>query len=60
LTPAVIVAGQGVTVQSILPGTVEVIITKDTGSTPTLTPTTTPTPSRTPWPTLEPTPTSAH
>jgi hypothetical protein len=64
LTPAVIVAGQGVTVQSILPGTVEVIITKDTGSTltptPILTPTTTPTSSQTPLPTLEPTPTSTR
>jgi YbbR domain-containing protein len=63
LTPAVIVAGQGVTVQSILPGTIEVIITKDTGSTstptPTRTPTPTPTPTQTPWPTLVPTPTIA-
>jgi YbbR domain-containing protein len=66
LTPVVYVAGQGVTVQSILPGTVEVIITRDTGSTPTPTPTPTGTPTptrtptRTPWPTLEPTPTSAQ
>jgi YbbR domain-containing protein len=61
LTPVVIVAGQGVTVQSILPGTVEVIIVKDTGETatptPTITPTPTLTPTRTPWPTLSPTPT---
>jgi YbbR domain-containing protein len=35
LTPAVIVAEQEVTVQSILPGTVEVIITKGTALTPT-------------------------
>jgi hypothetical protein len=63
LTPVVIVAGQGVVVQSILPGTVEVIITRDTGATatPTLTPTPTPTatPTQTPWPTLTPTPTPA-
>jgi YbbR domain-containing protein len=63
LTPVVIVAGQGVTVQSILPGTVEVIIVKDTGATltptPTITPTPTLTPSLTPWPTLVPTPTPA-
>jgi len=63
LTPTVNVAGQGVTVQSILPGTVEVIISKDTGSTPTATltptPTPTPTPTRTPWPTLAPTSTPA-
>jgi YbbR domain-containing protein len=63
LTPIVIVAGQGVIVQSILPGTVEVIIIKDTGSTatPTLTPSPTPTatPTHTPWPTLTPTPTPA-
>lgn len=47
LTPVVIVTQDGITVQSILPGTVEVIITKDTGpaatSTPTLLPTFTPT-----------------
>jgi YbbR domain-containing protein len=67
LTPTVNVAGQGVTVQSILPGTVEVIITRGTGATvtrtpiPTLTPTLTPMPTltRTPWPTLVPTPTPA-
>ena len=44
LTPIAMVAQQGVTVQSILPGTVEVIITKDTGATPTARPTLTPTP----------------
>ena len=60
LTPTVIVAKQGVTVQSILPGTVEVIITKATtptrtpGSTPGQTPT--PTPGSTPGLTPTPTP----
>jgi YbbR domain-containing protein len=39
LTPVVIVAQQGVTVQSILPGTVEVVIAKDTGPASTPTPT---------------------
>jgi YbbR domain-containing protein len=61
LIPVVVVAGQGVIVQSILPGTVEVIIAKDTGETatptPTITPTPTLTPTLTPWPTLVPTPT---
>jgi YbbR domain-containing protein len=63
LIPTVNVAGQGVTVQSILPGTVEVIITRGTGATatPMLTPTQTPTPTftLTPWPTLVPTHTPA-
>ena len=45
LTPTMIVP-EGVTVQSILPGTVEVIITKETNLTPT--PTSTPTPASTP------------
>lgn len=44
LTPTVIVTGEGVTVQSILPSTVEVIITKETGTTPTATATLAPTP----------------
>jgi YbbR domain-containing protein len=48
LVPTVLVVEQGVTVQSILPGTVEVTITKATATTPTITPTflpsTTPTP----------------
>ena len=44
LTPIAMVAQQGVTVQSILPGTVEVIITKETDATPTARPTLTPTP----------------
>jgi len=35
LTPIVLVADQGVTVQSILPGTVEVVITKESTQTPT-------------------------
>jgi YbbR domain-containing protein len=48
LTPVVIVAQQGVTVQSILPGTVEVVIAKDTGPASTPTPTLQLTPSRTP------------
>ena len=39
LTPVVMVAQQGVTVQSILPGTVEVVIAKDTGPASTPTPT---------------------
>jgi YbbR domain-containing protein len=63
LTPTIIVVEQGVTVQSILPGTVEVTITKETATTPmptpTPTPTSTPTPKLTPRPTLEPTSTSA-
>ena len=63
LTPTVIVVQAGVTVQSILPGTVEVTISKETGLTPTPTPTPSPTPSPTPKPTprptLVPTPTSA-
>ena len=50
LTPTIMVAEQGVTVQSILPGTVEVTITKETPTTPTSTPNTTPTPSPTPKP----------
>jgi YbbR domain-containing protein len=44
LSPTVTVADQGVTVQSILPGTVEVVITKATGITPTVTATLVPTP----------------
>jgi YbbR domain-containing protein len=48
LVPTVLVVEQGVTVQSILPGTVEVTIAKATATTPTITPTllssTTPTP----------------
>jgi hypothetical protein len=44
LSPTVTVADQGVTVQSILPGTVEVVITKATGITPTATATLVPTP----------------
>jgi YbbR domain-containing protein len=48
LVPVVVVAEQGVTVQSILPGTVEVTIAKATATTPTITtiflPSTTPTP----------------
>ena len=44
LTPIAMVEQPGVTVQSILPGTVEVIITKETGATPTARPTLTPTP----------------
>ena len=63
LTPTVNVAGQGVTVQSILPGTVEVIITRGTGASatpkPTSTLTPTPTFTLTPWPTLVPTQTPA-
>jgi YbbR domain-containing protein len=54
LTPTVAVAKQGVTVQSILPGTVEVVITKAT--TPTRTPRSTPTPTPTPTPTSTKTP----
>jgi YbbR domain-containing protein len=49
LTPTVTVDKQGVTVQSILPGTVEVILTKE--ATPTPRPTPTPTPTKTPKPT---------
>jgi len=48
LTPVVIVVQQGVTVQSILPGTVEVVIAKDTGPASTPTPTLKLTPSPTP------------
>lgn len=63
LIPTVNVAGQGVTVQSILPGTVEVIITKGTGATLTPTPTSTHTPTptftQTPRPTPVPTQTPA-
>jgi YbbR domain-containing protein len=63
LIPTVNVAGQGVTVQSILPGTVEVIITKGTGATLTPTPTSTQTPTptftQTPRPTPVPTQTPA-
>ncbi len=48
LVPVVVVTEQGVTVQSILPGTVEVIISKGTATppvvTPTILPSTTPTP----------------
>jgi YbbR domain-containing protein len=44
LTPIAMVAQQGVTVQSILPGTVEVVISKETGATPTARPTPSPTP----------------
>jgi YbbR domain-containing protein len=44
LTPIATVVQPGVTVQSILPGTVEVVITKGTGATPTATPTPKPTP----------------
>jgi YbbR domain-containing protein len=55
LTPTVVVAKQGVTVQSILPGTVEVVITKAAAST--RTPRTSPTPTSTP--TSTPTPTKA-
>jgi YbbR domain-containing protein len=56
LTPIVIVP-EGVTVQSILPGTVEVTISKWTGATATFTPTTSPTITLTftPIPTLIPT-----
>jgi YbbR domain-containing protein len=47
LVPSVSVSVEGVTVQSILPATVQVIIAKETGptSTPTITPTPTPTPT---------------
>jgi YbbR domain-containing protein len=48
LTPVVIVAQDGITVQSILPGTVEVVIARDTG--PALTPTPTVLPTFTPTP----------
>ena len=54
LTPIVVVVGQGVTVQSILPGTVEVTIIKGTSATPTPTPTSTPTPTLKPLPTFTP------
>ena len=48
LIPAVVVVEQGVTIQSILPGTVEVTISKATTTTPAATPSTTPaaTPTR--------------
>jgi YbbR domain-containing protein len=59
LTPIVIVVGEGVTVQSILPGTVEVTITKEIATTPTFTPTSTPTPTLRPMPTPTPTKTPA-
>jgi YbbR domain-containing protein len=48
LVPDVLVVEQGVTVQSILPGTVEVTITKGTVGTPGLTPTYLPTSTATP------------
>ena len=47
LTPTVIISDQGVTVQSIFPTTVEVIISKGTGPTPTPSPTLSATPSPT-------------
>ena len=50
LIPAVLVAEQGVSVQSILPGTVEVTISKGTAATPSATPAITSTPSATPTP----------
>jgi len=50
LIPAVVVAEQGVSVQSILPGTVEVTISKGTAATPSATLATTTTPSATPTP----------
>jgi len=52
LIPAVMVTDQGVTVQSILPGTVEVTIAKETATTPVANQTTTPviTPTATPTP----------
>jgi YbbR domain-containing protein len=59
LTPVVIVVGEGVTVQSILPGTVEVTIIKGTAITPTPTPTSTPTLTQTPFPFPTPTKTPA-
>jgi YbbR domain-containing protein len=59
LTPDVIIAQQGVTVQSVLPGTVEVTITKEANVTQTPSPTPTPpsTPTPTPRPLVIPTPT---
>jgi YbbR domain-containing protein len=48
LVPDVLVVEQGVTVQSILPGTVEVTITKATAGTPVITPTITPSITPTP------------
>jgi YbbR domain-containing protein len=51
LTPTVMVAVDGVTVQSILPGTVEVVITKASASTRTPRFTPTMTPGKTPTPT---------
>ena len=48
LTPVVIVSQDGITVQSILPGTVEVVIAKDTGPVSTPTPTLLPTFAKTP------------
>ncbi len=63
LIPVVMVTQPGVTVQSILPGTVEVTISKESATPPTSTSTPTltltPTPRPTPVPTLVPTPTSA-
>ena len=59
LTPVVIVVGEGVTVQSILPGTVEVTIIKGTAITPTPTLTSTPTLTQTPFPFPTPTKTPA-
>lgn len=59
LSPIVIVVGEGVTVQSILPGTVEVTITKATGATLTPTPTSSPTPTLKPIPFPTPTITPA-
>jgi YbbR domain-containing protein len=52
LVPIVVVAEQGVSVQSILPGTVEVTISKATATTPVTTSAATPTvtPARTPTP----------
>ncbi|MGA2490870.1 MAG: CdaR family protein [Anaerolineales bacterium] len=67
LIPTITVVEEGVTVQSVLPGMVEVIISKETGPTPTLTLTSTGTltitstwtPTLTPLPSLTPTPTPA-
>ncbi len=63
LTPVILVTQAGVTVQSILPGTVEVTISKESATTLTSTPTpkltSTPTPRPTHVPTLAPTPTPA-
>ena len=59
LVPIVVIVEQGVTVQSILPGTVEVTISIRTATTPTSTPAITPntTPNTTPTATPTPTPT---